>query len=135
MHRSSPFRRTRRLALVACIAMLASCASIQSASTRYADAPRPAPTAASHVEILRGAPARAHERLGEVEVDASIKPSVPQAEIEQRLRSAAAEMGADAIVVMIDRLQPANAVLGPWARTLDTAKERKVVGIAIRYKG
>lgn len=121
------------LAVIASAAV-AGCASIESVSTPYAGASRPPPTDAAHVEVLRSEPARAHERLGEIQVDASIKPTPPMADIEQRLRSKAAEMGADAVVVVVDREQRSTPAIGPWSRTLNNAMERRILGVAIRYR-
>ena len=52
------------------------------------------------------------------------------------LCAAAAKLGADAVVVVYDRVQPTAAyVSGPWwGRSIETISGRKVVGVAIRYK-
>ena len=47
---------------------------------------------------------QAHDALGEVVVDASIQPAAPIEQIEDKLRSEAAKMGADAIVIQVDRI-------------------------------
>ena len=57
-------------------------------------------------------------------------------EVEDKLRAEAASLGADAVVVVVDRLQPVGAfVSGPWfGRDVDVIKGRKVVGVAIKYR-
>ena len=122
------------LALLSCV--LVSCATIDATVMQYAGAPRFPPTNPASVEILRTEPIRPHERLGEIEVDASAEPAPPIAKVEDKLRTEAASLGADAVVVVVDRLQPAGAfVSGPWfGRDVDVIKGRKVVGVAIKYR-
>ena len=121
-------------AVLACV--LASCATIDATVTQYAGAPRFPPSNPAAVEILRSEPVRPHERLGEIEVDASAEPAPPVTEVEDKLRVEAASLGADAVVVVVDRLQPVGAfVSGPWfGRDVDVIKGRKVVGVAIKYQ-
>jgi hypothetical protein len=122
--------------LAALAPVLASCASIDATVTQYAGAPRFPPSDPAAVEILRSDPMRPHERLGEVEVDASAQPAPPIAEVEDKLRVEAAQLGADAVVVVVDRIQPVGAfVSGPWwGRDVDVIKGRKLVGVAIKYR-
>jgi len=122
------------LAWLGCV--LASCATIDATVTQYAGAPRFPPTNPASVQIIRVEPIRPHERLGEIEVDASAEPAPPIAQVEDKLRAEAASIGADAVVVVVDRLQPGGAfVSGPWfGRDVDVIKGRKVVGVAIKYR-
>jgi hypothetical protein len=122
------------LAALGC--MLVSCATIDATVTQYAGAPRFPATNPAAVEILRVEPIRPHERLGEIEVDASAEPAPPIEKVEDKLRAEAASLGADAVVVVVDRLQPVGAfVSGPWfGRDVDVIKGRKVVGVAIKYR-
>lgn len=95
--------------------LLTSCATIDSHTTQYVDAPHPPPINPGWVETLRTTPTRAHERIGEVKVDASTNPSPPVTEVETRLRKESAKIGADAVVVVYDRIQPVGAyVSGSW---------------------
>ena len=113
-----------------------SCATIDATVTQYAGAPHFPPTNPAAVEILRVELIRPHEHLGEVEVDASAQPAPPIEEVEAKLRAEAAKLGADAIVVVFDRLQPVGAfVSGPWfGWDVDVIKGRKVGGVAIKYR-
>jgi len=115
---------------------LAACASIDVQSTQYVGAPIYQPTDAKSVQILRTEPTVPHDRLGEVMVDASTDPPPPVVEIEQKLCQAAAKMGANAVVVVLDRVQPVAAyVTGPyWGRSIESVSGRKVIGIAIRFR-
>jgi hypothetical protein len=120
--------------VVAC--MLVSCATINSHTTQYVGAPHPPPTDPGWVEILRTTPTRAHERIGEVKVDASTNPAPPVAEVETRLRKEAAKIGADAVVVVYDRIQPVGAYVSGswWGGSVSTISGRVLIGVAIQYK-
>lgn len=125
-----------RILLLGLVAVLVSCSSVSVTTMPYVGAPRFPASDPAGVEILRTEPPRPHERLGEVEVDASTEPAPPIAEVEQKLRAEAAKMGADAVVVVHDRIQPVGAfVAGPWwGRDVDVITGRKLVGVAIKYR-
>jgi hypothetical protein len=76
-----------------------------------------------------------HDRLGEIVVDAAIHPAPLGNDVEQKLRQEAAKMGADAAVVVYNRLQPMGAYVmgGYWDQSIETVTERNVVGVAIKY--
>lgn len=99
----------------------------------YLGGPTFPPTDPAHVEILRSEPVRPLYRLGEVFVEPSGDPTVAQ--YEQALREAGAQMGANAVVVVFDRMQVVGtAVSGPWwAPMASPIVGRVVVGLAIRY--
>ena len=127
---------SRSLALVALLVACAACASVDVTTTQYVGAPRfPAGDPAT-VEILRAEPGRPHDRLGEIMLDASIDPAPPITEIEAKLRDEAAKLGADAVVVVYDRVQPIGAwVSGPvWSPGVMTVTGRRLVAVAIKYK-
>ena len=69
-------------------------------------------------------------------VDASTDPAPPVTEIERKMVEAAAKMGANAVVVVLDRVQPVAAyVTGPWwGRSVESVSGRKVIGVAIRFR-
>jgi hypothetical protein len=115
----------------------AACASVSATSMQYVGAPHLPPSDPAGVEILRMPPARAHERLGEVALTASIQPSSPVSEVEAQLRTRASTLGADAVVVVYDALQPVGAyVTGGWwlDRNVYTVTGRRLVGVAIKYR-
>jgi hypothetical protein len=115
---------------------LASCATVDATSTQYVGAPTFPPTSPTSVQILRVEPARPHVRLGEIQIEGSTDPAPPVAEIEAKLREEGAKMGADAVVVVLDRLQRVGSyVSGPWwGRSVEQITGRKVIGVAIRYR-
>jgi hypothetical protein len=129
-------RACRVVSLTLVAGALAACASVDVRTTEYVGAPRYQPTEPTGVQILRTEPKAPHDRLGEVEVDASTDPAPPVVEIEKKLCAAAAKLGANAVVVVYDRVQPVAAyVSGPyWGRSIDTVSGRKVIGVAIRFR-
>jgi hypothetical protein len=105
-------------------------------TTQYVGAPRFPPSNPASVEILRTEPIRLHVRLGEIVIEASTEPAPPITEVEDKLRAEAAKLGAEAVVVVVDRIQPVGAfVSGPWwGGDVDIIKGRKLIGVAIRYQ-
>jgi hypothetical protein len=97
----------------------------------YPDVPRFAPTAPPSVELLRREPRRDHITLGEV----WIRPryDMDRYYVEGVLREKAAALGADALVIVRDKLYRGPVVYSYWrgARRVDS---RHIVGIAIRYR-
>jgi hypothetical protein len=124
------------LVLPALAVLLAACATADVSTIQYVGAPRFQPTEPNAVQILRTEPTVPHDRLGEVTVDASVDPAPTVVEVERKLVTAAAKLGADAVVVVYDRVQPTAAyVTGPWwGRSIETISGRKVIAVAIRYK-
>jgi hypothetical protein len=124
------------LAVIAIGDLLVACATVDATSTQYIGAPHPPPTDPARVAVLRTPPSQPHDRLGEVVVDASTEPPPPIADIEAKLTAEAAKLGADAVVIVLDRVVPtAVYVSGPWwGRSVDTVTGRKIVGVAIKYR-
>jgi hypothetical protein len=93
-----------------------------------------APTDPTTVQIMRTAPIRPHVRLGEITVE---PPSVdtPVAQIEVKLQQAAAKIGANAVVIVVDRTQVVGAsVVGGWYdRQLSPDIGRVIIGVPIHY--
>jgi hypothetical protein len=115
---------------------LVACASLDATTTQYAGAPHYPPGDPASVQILRIKPTKPHDRLGEIIVDASIHPATLGNDVEQKLRQEAAKMGADAVVVVYDRLQPMGVYVmgGYWDQSIETVTEHNVVGVAIKYR-
>jgi hypothetical protein len=112
-----------------------SCSSVSSSSERLIGAPAFPPTRPESVVILRREPRKPHERLGHVFIEPSGTPDV--SEIEQAIRVEAAKLGADAAVIVLDRTRRIGTVYqGPWwDRRSYPITGRKIVAVAIRYKG
>jgi hypothetical protein len=134
MNRSA--RAYRWVALILLAGTLVACAKMDVRTTEYVGAPRYQPVDPHSVQILRTEPTVPHDRLGEVEVDASTDPAPPIVKVDEKLTAAAAKLGANAVVVVYDRVQPVAAhVTGPyWGRSIETVSGRKVIGIAIRFR-
>jgi len=128
------------LAILACT--FASCATTFNVTTkRAAGAPRFPPSDPARVEILRTEPQRTYDRLGYIVVDASTDPIPPIEKVLAKVRSEAGKLGADAVVVVYDRVQSTEGyVLDPagWGGatnfSLETLTERKLAGVAIKYR-
>ena len=119
---------------IACL--LVSCASMDATTTEYAGARHFPPTDPSSVEILRSQPSRPHDRLGEVVIDASTEPAPAISDVEEKLRKEGARIGADAVVIVMDRVQPEGVYVtgGYWNRTAEMYSTHKLVGVAIKYR-
>jgi hypothetical protein len=126
----------RLLLTTALVLTLIGCASINAKSTQYVGAPHFGPTDPSCVEILREAPAKAHDKLGEIRIDASTEPSPPVGDIENKLRDEGAKLGANAVVIVYDRIQPVGAnVSGPWWNSdVQVITDQRMIAVAIRYR-
>lgn len=124
------------IALLAVVGLLAACATVDAMSTPYIGAPHPPPTDPARVEILRVPPTQAHDGLGEVVVDASTEPAPPITQIEDRLKAEAAKLGADAVVIVSDQIQPTGVYVTGYGygRSVDPVIGRRVVGVAIKYR-
>lgn len=122
------------LAILVCF--LAACATVDATTKQDIGAPHFPPSDPARVAILRAEPQRAHDRLGDIVVDASTQPAPPVEKVEAKLRDEGGKLGADAVVVVYDRLQPTAAyVSGPlWDRSIEAVTGRKVVGVAIKYR-
>jgi hypothetical protein len=115
--------------------VLAGCSFVSTRLQPYVGVPAFPPTDPARVEILRAEPTRPHHRLGEVFLEPSGDPTVAQ--YEQALREGGAKMGAEAVVVVYDRMQVVGTtVSGPWwAPAASPIVGRVVVGLVIRYSG
>jgi hypothetical protein len=127
-------RRARWPALTL-VLLLGGCSFVSTRVQPYLGGPAYPPTDPAKVEILRSQPSRPHERLGEVFAEPSGDPTVAQ--YEQALREGSAKMGADAVVIVYDRMQVVGTMVsGPWwAPAATPIVGRVVVGLAIRYSG
>jgi Cu/Ag efflux protein CusF len=129
-------QRSRWLLPAVLVSLTAACASVSATSMQYVGSPHVPPSDPAVIEILRAEPSRPHERLGEVSVTASTRPAPALAEVEEKLRTAASTLGADAVVVVHDALQPVGwySTGGWWLdRNVYTITGRRLVGVAIKY--
>ena len=122
--------------ILATAALLAAGGCASNISTiPYANVPDFPPTAPASVAILRTEPARAHLQLAEITVAASDNSASAAREAEEKLRTAAAGLGANAVVLVVDLFQPANVASRSWWKpSAATTTGRDVIGVAIRYR-
>ena len=81
------------------------CASSSVSTIRYAKVPDFPPTTPASVQILRNESARPHQQLAEITVAAPSNTAGAASEVEEKLRTAAAGIGANAVVLVVDPLQ------------------------------
>ena len=120
---------------VAVFALLSACATVDGRSTPYIGAPHRAPSDPASVALLHEPPTQPNDQLGEVVVDASTQPPPAIEQIEGRLRDEAAKLGADAVVIVMDRVVPIGFyAAGPGGPIVDTVTGRRIVGVAIKFR-
>ena len=117
----------------AIVALAIGCNTVSVTSQQSIAAPTYPPTDPASVQILQTPPIGAHVRLGEV--TAQLQGNPTKETIRTKLQTAAAAMGANAVVIVSDRQQILGAyVTGPWwGRQVSTESARVIVGVAIRY--
>ena len=123
-------------AVAATVLAVTGCNTISVQSNQYIGLPTYPPTDPAMVQVMRAEPTRPNVRLGEITVEPSSM-NTPVAEIEAKLQAAAAKMGADAVVIVVDRTQQMGAVVtGGWYnRQVSPVIGRVIVGVAIHYTG
>jgi len=121
--------------ILVCAALaMTGCHTVSTRLVPYVGAPKYSPSDPARVEILQKEPTRPHEKLGEVV--ASPEDGTPVQKIEDTLRREAAKLGADAAVLVHDKMQVVGTrVWGPyWAPEATAVSERVIVVVAIKYK-
>ena len=114
--------------------LLAGCSTVSVQKRAYLGVPMYQPTDPAKVEILRTEPTRPHDRLGEIDLEPSGNPPVQK--LEEKLKVTAAQMGADAAVIVADKTRLMGGyVTGPWwGGQIVPQYGRVIVAVAIRYK-
>jgi hypothetical protein len=116
------------------LALVTGCNTVSIQTNQYIGLPSYPPTDPATVQIMRTEPSQRNVRLGEITCEpASLNTPVPK--IEAKLQQAAAKIGANAVVVVVDRTQNMGAVVtGGWYnRQVSPIIGRVIVGVAIRY--
>ena len=130
---NNPLKR-RTLAFLATVVLLSGCANIQERTQPYLGVPAYPPTSPEAVQILAAEPKQPKDRLGEIILTIEGNPS--RDELEKKLKTAGARLGADATFVVYDKTHVFPVVYydywaPPWV-TLDP--RRTIVAVAIRNK-
>ena len=123
-------------AVIIALLLVTGCNTVSMNSHQYLGVPSYPPANPADIQILRKEPTRPHLQLGEVRAEPS-SDSVSAEKIETALRNAAAKMGADAVVIVLDRTEVTGAmVTGPWyGRSVQQITGRVIIGVAIKYTG
>jgi hypothetical protein len=112
---------------------LTGCNTVSTRTTPYVGVPSYPPTDPATIEITRVQPTQPHVRIGEIVCEpSSLNTPVPK--IEAKLKLAGAKLGANAVVIVVDRTQSVGAVMmGSWYSShVSSIIGRVIVGIAIR---
>lgn len=121
------------LMVFAAVTPLGGCAKVTTKTVPFTEVQKYPPTDPVFIAILQSPPTRPHVRLGEIYLEPVRNPSV--AELEETLREAAAELGADGVVIVADRANlMGGGAAGTWVgRETGQVQGGAVVAIAIRY--
>ena len=130
---NNPLKR-KTLVWLSSVALFSGCTSIHEQTQPYLGVPRYPPSAPETVQILTAEPNQSKDRLGEIILTVEGNPS--REELEKKLKTAAAKLGADAAFVVYDKTHIFPVVYydywaPPWVTT-DT--RRSIVAVAIRNK-
>ena len=119
--------------LIALVALVTACNTVSVSTRQDIAAANFTATDPATVQILQTAPNVAHVRLGEITVEPSGNPTKEM--IQAKFRTAAAKMGANAVVIVADQTRVMGAyVTGPWwGRQVQTTTGRVIIGVAVRY--
>ena len=122
-------------AAAAVLLVVSGCNTVSTTSTQYVGGPKYPPTDPANVQILRTMPTRSHVQLGEIRAEPS-STSTDVSKIELALQQKAAKLGADAAVIVLDRVQTTGAMVvgGFLNRSVETIQGRVVVAVAIKYQ-
>jgi hypothetical protein len=118
-------------ALLVIIAGISSCRSYGGYEF-YPQTPRFARTHPSQVMLIKNRPQRGHIELGEVWIRP--EPWMSRYYVENKLRKKAARMGADAVLVTVDKYDRDRRAYRYYRRGTMIYPERLIVGVAIRFR-
>ena len=117
----------------ACAFVFNGCATISETTHAYIGSTEFAPTTPEAVQVYAAEPSQPKERLGEVIL--SIDGNPPRQRIEQRLRVAAARLGADGVFVVSDKTHVYPFVYWDyWGPTSGEDWRRMIVAVAFKNK-
>ncbi|MFO1461940.1 MAG: hypothetical protein U1G08_21370 [Verrucomicrobiota bacterium] len=115
--------------------LFAGCNTVSIQSKQYLGLPQYPPTDPATVQILRQIPQVPNVKIGEISAEPEGNPTVQA--IEQKLRTAAAAMGANAVVIVVDRTMVTGATVlgGPFwgGASIVPDTGRVIIGVAIRF--
>ena len=114
--------------------MLCGCSSIAEHTHAYLGTPRLAPTHPNAIQIFATEPNRPKQRLGEIILSIAGNPA--RQDIEKKLKTAAARLGADGVFIVSDRTRVYPIVYWDWwgSAAVDEDWRRAIVGVAFKLK-
>lgn len=132
---NSLLRTLAPLAAGACAILLTGCNTVSIQSKQYLGLPQYPPTDPATVQILRQVPQVPNVKIGEISAEPQGNPTAQA--IEQKLRTAGAAMGANAVVIVVDRTMVTGATVlgGPFwgGASIVPDTGRVIIGVAIRF--
>lgn len=123
------------VSLLTVLVLLSGCSQVVATSDPLAGAPTYSPTEPATVQVLRQFPDRPFQRIGEVFIEPQ-SGNPPAAKVDQALQKQGAKLGADAVVVVVDRIARAGAYIsGPvGGGTITPQYGHLVRAVAIKYQ-
>lgn len=98
----------------------------------YSRTPRSARTHPNHVLLIKHRPRRGYIELGEVWIRPT--PRMSRRSVENKLRKKAARMGADAVLITVDKYSRNGVAYRRYRRGTMVYRERLIGGVAIRFQ-
>jgi hypothetical protein len=123
------------LCLIALVALLTACSTVHTRTNPYLGGARYPATVPDKVQILNAEPNdRPHDRLGEIFLDIDGDPS--RDKLEKKLRTAAANLGAEAVFIVHDQTHIFPVVYMDywWGPNVSQAARRGIIAVAIKFK-
>jgi hypothetical protein len=122
-------------AVCSCSSISGQTTQISAHTTPYASGPPQPPTQPAAVRILRFGTTQPNQQLGEIVLIIPTGTPEPKQQVEDKLRDEAAKLGADAVVVVDDRIQSEGAAIDyNWYMTYPALNGEKVVAKAIKFE-
>lgn len=115
--------------------IISGCATVSTYKVQYLGIERYPQSDWKQIVILTEFPQQRYQKLGEIVANVSIEPEPAAEKIEKAIKIRAAELGADAVVLIKDRIEPIGMWLsGPrWGHVASPIYGRIIVGVAIKY--
>jgi hypothetical protein len=119
--------------MVAVALMLCGCATISENTHAYIGSPQYAPVNKTNVQIYATEPKTPKDRLGEIIL--SIDGNASRQKVDEKLRKAAAKLGADGVYVASDRTHIQPVIYWDyWGPVREEDWVRLIVGVAFKNK-
>ncbi len=119
--------------MLAAMMIFCGCASISENTHAYLGSPHLPPTKPDAVQVLAAEPKQPKERLGEIILSVDGNPS--RQKLENKLKAAAAQLGADGVFIVSDKTHIYPITYWDcWGPATSEDWHRLIVGVAFKYK-